>query len=270
MPRKQEKKYNDEIKFDNGLTEEEFQTNKTRNQGKANGLFRSCMDEIKMNHTVGQKLRTMLVTAGVLSDKICYAELLAQFYVTTKALELRLKDRREDSNIVQKIVHLKPGYNFTKGYELDEQHLLGENWKERINTMTTKPANDYISLIQNANDAELVAATFILWGPMIIGGGAALYPRIRRTFGKDATNVFENVIGSGRAQRKRDFIEMFDSIVSIEENEKIFREIVKTCGKFMEMNNKMMVAVRERPWWMYYIWAGTVVATGLLISIMRK
>ena len=269
MPTKEGKNYNEELKFNDGLTEEEFQTNKTRNQGKGNGLFRNCMDEIKVKHTVGQRLRTVLVAAGVLTDKICYAELLAQFYVTTKALELRLEERREDSNIVQKIVQLKPGYNFTKGYELDEQHLLGENWKERINTMISKPANDYIYLIQNANDAELVAATFILWGPMIIGGGAALYPRIRRIFGKDATNVFENVIGSGRAQRKRDFIEMFDSIVSIEENEKMFREIVKTSGKCMEMNNKMMVAVRERPWWMYYIWAGTAVAI-VLISIIRK
>ena len=125
-------------------------------------------------------------------------------------------ERKENSSIIKKVVDLKPGYNFTKGFEADLEALLGKNWRQRIIAMTADPTADYVSLIQNASDAELVAGAFILWGPMIIGGGAALYPRIKRNFGKEATNVFRSVIGSKRTQRKFDFIVMFNSIASLD------------------------------------------------------
>ena len=248
------------------LTNEDLQKVKTKSLDNKNGLFRHCMNKIKLNHSIGQKLRTALITAGVLTDKNCYAEVLGQFYQATKVLERRLHERKRFSTIVKKVVDLKPEYNFTKGYEADLEALLGKSWRQRIIAVTADPTADYVLLLENASDAELVAGAFILWGPMIVGGGAALYPRISRNFGKEATNVFQSVIGSRRAQRKRDFMVMFDSIASVDENERLFYEIVEAAGKFMEMNNKILLSVQQRPWWMYYVWAGTAIATALWVS----
>ena len=83
------------------------------------------------------------------------------------------------------------------------------------------------------------------------------------------TNVFQIVIGSRRAQRKRDFMVMFDSIASVDENERLFYEIIEAAGKFMEMNNKILLSVQQRPWWMYYVWAGTAIATALWVSFFH-
>ena len=71
------------------------QTERVRNQGKPNGLFRQCMDEIRTSHTLGQTLRNAALAAGLLSDEKCYAELLGQFYLATNVLELRLQELSE-------------------------------------------------------------------------------------------------------------------------------------------------------------------------------
>ena len=45
------------------------QTERVRNQGKPNGLFRACMDEIRSSHTTGQALRTAAIVSGLLTDR---------------------------------------------------------------------------------------------------------------------------------------------------------------------------------------------------------
>ena len=92
---------------------------------------------------IGQKLRTALITAGVLTDKKCYAEVLGQFYQATKVLERRLYERKRFSTIVKKVVDLKPEYNFTKGYEADLEALLGKSWRQRIIAVTADPTCIY-------------------------------------------------------------------------------------------------------------------------------
>ena len=67
-------------------TNEERNTRSVREQGRANGLFRKCMDQIKTSHTVGQGLRSAALAAGLMTDRKCYAGLLSQFYVATRAL----------------------------------------------------------------------------------------------------------------------------------------------------------------------------------------
>ena len=115
-----------------------------------------------------------------------------------------------------------------------------------------------------ANDEECVAAAFILHGPLIIGGGAALKPRVEKSFGPDATNVFEQVIGmerGGRSARRKEFIDLYDTLLDTNTNDsgkvqptdERFRKIVEASGQFMDLNNLMMLAVRQRPWWTKYV-----------------
>lgn len=295
-----------------GVLSEAQQTDRVSKLGRQNGLFKQCMDEIKSSHSVGQALRSAALAAGALSDIHSYAELLSQFYVATEALEKRIDEileKEEEMDLTcedkspsyKKFSALKQvkslGYSFTGGYENDLEFLLGEKWRSKVNEMTTDPAKEYIQQIQCAHEINIIAAAFILWGPLVIGGekknfiflfcicmadfavfsdnlrigGAALKPRVKKSFGERATNVFKDVVGTangGRSERRRKFIDTYDGLLDgVIDNEKKkvqFDAIVKACGEYMSMNNAMMLSVKRSPWWSKYIWAGvaTVFAMG--------
>jgi len=256
------------------MPSEAERTERVRNQGKPDGLFRACMDTIRKSHSVGQALRGAALAAGLMSDARCYAELLGQFYVATEAMERRMDDSlasgdADSFKVLRRVKEL--GYNFRTGYEQDLEHLLGLDWKRTLGDWTTNPAKIYAERLEVANEMELAAAAFILWGPLIIGGGAALKPRVQKAFGAGATGVFQDVIGvarGGRSARRREFIETYDELLSDEEDDnkrsRDFAEIVKSSADFMALNNEMMVAVKQRPWWSKYVWGGVVVVAGAL------
>ena len=156
-------------------------------------------------------------------------------------MEVRLNELAKTNDVVRKIQDLK--YSFTKGYELDLKAL-------NVPTEAHEPTISYAERLSKANVTEIIAAVFILWGPLLIGGGAFLKPKIERSFGKNACNVFEDVVGKsrgGRAGRRKEFIELWDSLyVDSEEKQK---QIVEHCAEFMDLNNKIMRSVKRRPWW---------------------
>ena len=258
---------------------EDDQTENIRNQGRVNGLFRACMDAIRTPHTIGQALRNATLAAGLLTDRNCYAELLGQFYVATAALEKRMDELlMDDVNgkdeakylLLKKVKGL--GYAFRKGYELDLEFLLGSNWRNILHSWTCKAANDYARELEVAEESKLVAAAFILWGPLVIGGGAALKPRVEKAFGVGATHVFKDVTGpsgGGRSGRRCKFIEVYDELLDSEKSDdrrkELFDSIVMETGKFMAMNNDMMMAVRQRPWFTKYVWAGFAGILAILV-----
>lgn len=222
-------------------SDEGEQTRRVRDQGRPGGLFRACMDSISTSHTVGQALRHAALAAGLLSDSKCYAELLGQFYLATAALETRVDellsgDQSDDSSelLVAKTSEL--GYSFSKGYALDLQALLGSDWEDTVRSWATEPTKEYVRRLRMANDDECTAAAFILHGPLIIGGGAALKPRVEKSFGPDATNVFEQVIGmarGGRSARRKEFIDLYDTLLDTDKNsDERFHRIVEASGQF--------------------------------------
>ena len=227
--------------------EEDRRTSRIRDQGTENGLFRACMDQIKTAHSTGQALRTAMVAAGLMTDKHCYAELLGQFYVCTAALEQRLSRARTDSTLVARVSAL--GYAFTGGYERDLAALLGESeWRSIVSSRTSEPAKHYVQYIETASESDLVGAAFILWGPLVIGGGAALKPRVSKTFGMDATNVFASVVGPDRGKRRAEFIAVFDSLFTSKDDPR-FADVVSAAGKCMALNVRAsaMLPVLNQP-----------------------
>ena len=127
--------------------------------------------------------------------------------------------------------------------------------------MTTEPARRYVARLERAGDCELAAAAFILWGPLAIGGGAALKPRVRNAFGEGATHVFSSVTeggSEGRKWRRDAFIAAFDGLVGADDVK--FEEVTMHVGELMEMNNEMMMACRQRAWWSKYLWGGAALA----------
>lgn len=191
--------------------------------------------------------------------------MLGQFYLATSALETRVDEllsgaTSDDAELlVAKISEL--GYSFSKGYALDLQALLGSDWEGTVRSWATEPTKEYVRRLGRANDDECAAAAFILHGPLIIGGGAALKPRVEKSFGPDATNVFEQVIGmarGGRSARRKEFIELYDTLLLDTDTNERFQKIVEASGQFMDLNNQMMLAVRQRPWWTKYVAAAAV------------
>lgn len=246
------------------LTDAE-KTEIVRNKGEENGLFRAVMDKIKHSHTVGQKVRTAFVLSGVFSDQLLYAELLTQFAVTTAVFEDLLKERGSKS-----IANLD--YNFSPLYSLDLSHLLGpSSYTEKTSELASNAAKEYITLLKEHSKTEfseesLVAAVMILWGPLIIGGGAMMAPKVKKSYGAEATNVFQPVIGAGREQRRRDFIEVIDAAGKSLN----FDKIVEFSGCYMEKNNAMMLEIKRRPWWFKWaIGAGISVVVGVYLGAKR-
>merc|ERR1712028_176151 len=233
---------------------EAVRTNRVRDQGAPNGLFRASMNQIETDHTIGQKLREVMLVAGLLTDARCYAELLGQFYLCTEALESRLyAPAAAGMPLLQRVSKL--GYHFVEGYEADLLHLLGDDWRAQAREQATASCSSYVTQLQQASQEQLVAAAFILWGPMVIGGGAMLKPRVKKAFGTEATHVFESVVGAGRSQRQKEFIAVFDDL-GIESEKEQFDQIADAVGIFMKGNNDMMSAVRERAWWVKYVYVG--------------
>ncbi len=50
----------------------------------------------------------------------------------------------------------------------------------------------------------------------MIGAGAAIRPRVQKAFGEGATNVFDSVVGPGRIQLCRAFIDTFDNVLDVD------------------------------------------------------
>jgi len=236
------------------------------------------MDVIKGSHSVGQALRTAALAAGLLTDRRCYGELLAQFYVATVALEKRLEEIRdeEEEGVISDehkalLSNLRGlGYSFSPGYEKDLEHLLGSGWRDTVAAWRTDASAAYAAELAQAGALDLAAGCFILWGPLAIGGGAMIKPRVAKAFGEGATNVFHDVTGDrggGRAARRSEFIKVFDGLPVQEEE---FAAVVKKCGEFMALNNSMMMSVQQRPWWCKYLFAGAAVGAAVVVAYVYK
>ena len=78
-------------------------------------------------------------------------------------MEIRLNELAQTNEVVRKIQDLK--YSFTNGYELDLKAL-------NVPTEAHEPTRAYAERLSKANVTEIIAAVFILWGPLLIGGGA--------------------------------------------------------------------------------------------------
>jgi len=200
--------------------------------------------------------------------------------------QLLSKDDTSSALLVAK-VKKKLGYSFKLGYEQDLLALLGSDWKNIIQSWTTEPTKRYIQRMETATYVECAAAAFILHGPLIIGGGAMLKPRVEKAFGEDAMHVFEDVIGTargGRSSRRKDFIKLYNTLLDRKEEKdsEASKEIascqinsnssdarcsaiVHACGEFIQLNNEMMLAVRQAPWWRKYVKASLVAAASAAI-----
>jgi hypothetical protein len=161
--------YKPEINMTTDEPKEDDASKAIRQKGIPDGLFDKCMLQIRSSHSMGQTLRTLFVVSGLFSDRLLYSELLTQFAVVTSVLdELLVKLRPKSLSL------LVDEYNgFSAAYKLDLKYLLKDDLTISVETLTSSAAKAYIKMLRNdIEDGEyqeeaLVAALFILWGPLV-------------------------------------------------------------------------------------------------------
>lgn len=219
------------------------------------------MQAIRSAHVESNRVRMVLTVIGLFTDKIIYTEVMTIFYTLTKELESKLEEKKKDDDAICRTI-LTLGYNFTPGYEKDLTFLYGSSdWKEQAKDIFAKSpaAVSYLRWIQRAkSSAQLAGAAFVLWGALVIGGGAVARPRVAAAFGEEATHVFRDVTGPGREQRKRDFVEAWDALAV--KDSQHFIETVQASQQCMQANNDVLGSVVRDPWWLGYIQAIGVAA----------
>lgn len=241
--------------------------------GAEGGLFRACMKAIRTAHFRSNRVRAVLVVAGVFTDVKIYREVMACFYALTAELERKLlleKEKKSSDPLCEKILAL--GYRFTQPYEDDLAFLYGpQDWKEQVEMVVQSHAavSAYRDKIRGMTEsAELAGAVFVLWGGLVIGGGAAAMPRVRALYGVEATHVYEQVTGPGRDERKRAFVETWDSLATSDPNDDggdalLFGAIVRSSQECMQGNNNVLTSLTRNPWWVSYL----IYATGALLAV---
>ena len=238
----------------------------TTQKGKKDGLFRTCMSSIRSAHFTANKLRAALVLMGVFTDVALYTHSLTMFYVVTRQVENKLfADEEflatltpEEICMLEKIKTMQ--FQFTTGYEKDLQVLYGKlhpnlSWQMCVEKVvrSTPIVQEYQAHIKNMTKAsELAGAVFVLWGALIIGGGAMIQPKAKKLVGADAVNVFESIIGPSREARRALFIQTWDSLA--ENSSLAAHEVQESAKKCMEFNNDMMgKGSKANPWWLKYV-----------------
>ena len=239
---------------------------KTTEKGAPDGLFQACMKAIRTTHASANRLRMGLVVAGLFTDVKVYREVIALFYLASKALETNLLSLQQKDEICTKLLSL--GYRFTPQYELDLQTLYSpDTWKKDVdsvfNQLVSPGARAYIANIQAmTTGAELAGAAFCLWGALIIGGGAVAMPRVEALCGKDAIHIFADVTGPGRGERKTKFVQVWDSLATNDDDDsnsnEIFQTIVESCQECMQGNSELISSVKRNPWWLKYALSITI------------
>lgn len=238
-------------------------------KGVNNGLYQSCMKSIRKAHFQANRLRAGLVIAGLFTDIELYREVISLFYIVTSAMERKTKHLASEGDVICKQI-LELGYNFTPQYESDLEYLYGDNWKEHVysNEQRSLIIIKYKEKIESATSGiDVIGPCFVLWGALIIGGGAAVMPKIEKLCGsKDACNLFKDVTGPGRLQRRQTFIKVWDSLI-IPKNEKDFDDAVMATRECMQYNNDIFTSLQRNPWWWKYLFSTTVVMAGAVSII---
>ena len=234
-------------------TKEQVSFDKLTAKGDPDGLFQACMSAIRSAHFRSGRIRAVLVVAGLLIDKNIYRDVISIFYILTRELEAKAK--KMDGQTCRRILAL--GYRFADGYEMDLAALYGtKDWKERALDVLqcNQAACGYFTEISAmTQEAELAGALFVLWGGLIVGGGAIAMPQIKARFGGDAVvNLFRDVTGPGREVRKRDFVECWDGLATRTKDAALFDQIVKHSKECMQRNNDVLSSIQRKPWWLFY------------------
>ena len=207
---------------------------------KAPLLYTAMMRSIGSGHTLGNTIRMLKLPLIFLEEELYFAA-IAQFFWLTEALEAELDGRRGES-IVDRVLEL--GIRATPGYAVDLEGFWGAGWRQEAARHRTSATEAYVRLIRAADPVELVAAAFILWGALVVGGGKSTQAKVRSVFPRYAHRLYD-VVGDGRddikAMRGR-YKNVFNAIGR--EWPEHGARLERDAARFMAQNNAVILSIR--------------------------
>merc|ERR1712086_1036792 len=185
-----------------------------------------------------------------------------QFYTVTAAFEQKLAQKATGPD-GQRVRTALAGLDlrFSDGYQKDLHSLLGPDWQ-------SKAACEYVKAINGATSdygTVLAAAAFILWGPLVIGGGRALERKIKKSYGEGCTHVFEPICKLSKAEHD-ELKDKFATLMDCMPGDGVSQaDLVSQARTFMDCNNELMKSVRMGAKVNYLLMAIAVIVVGLVV-----
>lgn len=226
---------------------------------KEGGLYGRMMGSIRMGHSLGNSLR-MLKLPVILTDTQLYAGAIANFYWLTQTLEDRLQqhEREEAQGLVAEMRRTLT-LRAAPGYEADLAELFGEDWKAQALRARTPATSTYCSVLESAGAVELVAAAFILYGALVVGGGKSTQRKVRKVFPGCEHKLFD--LSDNMQELRKQFKETFNGLGSKYPEQE--NALVEQAARFMALNNTVVLSTRCLPFWW---WKATAVVALPLVA----
>jgi len=234
-------------------------------------LYGRLMGAIHIQHTWGNRLGMMKLPLLLLDLKL-YGGAIAQFYVLTRTLEEEIEKHASHPLVahVRTSVGLKP---LAPGYAADLAQIFGDAWADAVVAARTPAIDEYVATLRRAGPVELVAALFILYGALVVGGGKQTQKKVQRVL-PGCDHILFDVAEEMRDARRR-FKNAFTAIakdhagvaaVAPESTD----ELVAFARAYMHRNNTVVLSVRVLPAWFWPALAvGAVAAAAVAVARRR-
>lgn len=199
-------------------------------------LYGAMMKSIHRSHSIGNTIR-MFKLPLIFTEPELYAGAITQFYLLTSTLE-ELLATHADHPMVARVRGL--GLSVTAGYASDLKELYGEDWQTRVAKAETAATAAYIAVLKESSPVELVAAAFILYGALVVGGGKMTQQKVRKVF-PDCTHALFDVAPDMKVARA-DFKATFTALGK--DFPEHFEALERDSARFMSMNNQVVLSIR--------------------------
>jgi heme oxygenase len=227
-------------------------------------LFGKMMLAIRTSHTWGNRVR-MLKLPLILTDQRLYAGAIANFYFLTRALEGALDAKDNADPLLQSVRAL--GLRLTKGYEADLRELFGAEWEAAAARARTSVTEAYVATIEEADSVQLVAASFILYGALVIGGGRQTQAKVKKVFPRCTHALFD--VAEDMPAARSAFRTCFNEIGQKFPEHR--QALVSEASRFMELNNQVVLSIRCLPfWWLHAAGATAAVVAASALVLARR
>lgn len=227
---------------------------------KQPGLYGDMMRSIRTSHSIGNTIR-MLKLPVILTDPLLYAGAIANFYWLTKTLEERIADEvKKDPHGLVAEFHADVDLRVAAGYESDLAELYGvDSWREQAASARTGATDAYLIELRKASDVQVVAAAFILYGALVVGGGKATQRKVKRIFPSCEHRLFD--VADNMVTARNTFREAFCSIGK--RHPELEHTLVAEAARFMALNNTVVLSCRCLPFW----WWKAAAAGAALVAV---
>jgi len=225
---------------------------------RAGSLYGDMMRGIRSGHSRGNTIR-MLKLPLVLTEEALYAEAIAQFYLLTLRLE-KMLERHKGNDLVDRVRSL--GLRVTPGYKKDLKELMGPSWMTKAVSAATPATMDYCAELEAMDAEETVAASFILYGALVVGGGKSTQAKVRKIFPKCKHALFD--VGEDMKALRADFKSCFDGIGHA--YPELREKLVSEATRFMALNNTVILSIKC--WGTYATYASLAAAALALAALL--